>query len=226
MWSIHRDRRIYVHLPQVHRAALPAIGLGLVVVLGGLYPYWAHALGNLNCPSCEVLARQRFLDSRENVLTPAANSNVDQSWNVANLMHRSLTVPGNVLGNARDAGTSALGIASSGDLGGNAVSPIQFWQRTAQPQLPEGTQGWWNGQGELPGGFQRPWEFPKTDFDPSFKTSYYTTERGFYGAPDGLWQKTSWGLSPFVFTASPNLWPGFPPGLSMDSPLLQGPQWF
>jgi hypothetical protein len=180
-------------------------------VFGALFPVLAHALGTLNCASCEVLAAQRLMDSRENVLTPTAHENVDLGWNVASLMSGQA---------GRPVGISKAATGKVGMLGGSlasleskTASPIQFWQPMSRPQLPPGAQGWWDGQGELPGGFQRPWEFPKTSFDPAFMTSYYTTEKG----PILQGQGAPWGISPFVFTSSPNWW---------IPSTLQDPQWF
>lgn len=138
-----------------------------------------------NCPSCEIAAQQRLLDRHQNVLTPTANASVDLGWNIANIVNRPTIQP-----RAQYTGQD------------DSSSPISFWTSmtdyASQMKLPAGSKSWWNGQGELPGGFVRPWSFPKSNFDPSFITPYYTTSQG----PLNI-QTAPWNLSPFVQTQSP-----------------------
>lgn len=77
-----------------------------------------------------------------------------------------------------------LGINVAGLL--TRPAALQF----TQPALPAGTNKetqFWNGQGELPNAFVRPWDFPKTNFDPSFITDYYTTQQGPINSANAPW---------------------------------------
>src|SRR5947209_6228920 len=61
----------------------------------------------------------------------------------------------------------------------NSASPIQY---TLPPNTllskTSSDKPIWDGVGELPNAFVRPWEMPKTNFDPSFITPFYTEATG------------------------------------------------
>jgi hypothetical protein len=96
----------------------------------------------------------------------------------------------------RQAATSPL--SSATDPAGSALpsdlisvfaatdSPIQF---PTAPSLKNNSAPLWNGQGPLPGAWVDPWTFGKTDFDPSFKTSYWSEQSGPLNVPGAPWRQ-------------------------------------
>lgn len=112
---------------------------------------YSYAEMNKNCVSCELLERWKVMKPARSVLSEMSSDNLNSGWNVASIVNHPTWV--------------------------EKPSPLEFIGQGKIPELPSG-QAWWDGQGDLPNAFQRPWEFPKSNFDPSFITPYYSPVKG------------------------------------------------
>lgn len=60
----------------------------------------------------------------------------------------------------------------------------------------------WDGQGDLPNAFRRPWVLPESRFDPSFRTAYWSEATGFEdvaGAPWRMGVTSGYGAQIFAY---------------------------
>lgn len=143
------------------------------------WAYVANAGFNPNCVSCQLLERMKSTSPVRSVLTETSSENLNLGWNVANIVNRP----------------------SFSDQ----PSPLQFVGQGNVSELSSG-QKWWDGQGELINGFKRPWELPQTNYDPSFVTPYYTSQKGPIQGPWAPWSYSQGLLSyPYSYSVEPYL---------------------
>ncbi|OFZ19799.1 MAG: hypothetical protein A2X94_17150 [Bdellovibrionales bacterium GWB1_55_8] len=95
-----------------------------------------------------------------------------------------------VASSANSLGINVAAVLKSSGWGSQPTSPLQFTSPEAGPVAN------WNGTGELPGAFQRPWELaPNTNFDPSFRSSFWTPETGPIETP---WAPWNWSRQTWI----------------------------
>lgn len=134
-------------------------GVALLMV-SQIFLFAGFSQTNQNCASCALLERWKKLKPAHSVLSEVTSENLSLGWNAAAILNHPLAL--------------------------ERSSPLEFVGQGKVPELSSG-QSWWNGQGDLPNGFQRPWEFPKTNFDPSFITPYYNPQKGPMDVPWAPW---------------------------------------
>lgn len=89
-----------------------------------------------------------------------------------------------------------MGINVAGLL--NRPAPVQY----RLPQLSK--EKLWDGTGEIPNAFQRPWSMPATNFDPSFITPFYSEATGVLNTASAPWNQflpaniSEWMYGPIV----------------------------
>lgn len=106
------------------------------------------------------------MQDRMNVGQPMQIEDLSSALNVASVLQASGQVSRQSVG-----------------LGNERRSPIQY----GLPELLTAEETW-NGQGDLPGAFKRPWSFGPSHFDPSFVTPYYTEQTGPIDHPMAPWR--------------------------------------
>lgn len=93
-----------------------------------------------------------------------------------------------------------MGINVAGLL--SRPAPVQYTFPTLSPQ--NSKEKLWDGTGEIPNAFQRPWSMPATNFDPSFITPFYSDATGVLNTASAPWNQflpaniSEWMYGPIV----------------------------
>lgn len=120
--------------------------------------------GNQICVNCELMARTQQVGNTA-VTSGVQEMGVDIAaiLQKSNLIRFPSLAQAGVTENARASG------ASSAQAQASAQAPL------------------WDGSGPIPGAFKRGFEWAPTDFNPSFKTDFYTSEGGLVNTAAAPW---------------------------------------
>ena len=122
--------------------------------------------GNQICVNCELMARAQ--QAGNTAVTPGVQ---EAGIDVASILQRSNLIQ---FPSLAQAGVTGNALASG------ATPAEARAQASAQAPL-------WDGSSPIPGAFKRGFEWAPTDFNPSFKTDFYTSEGGLVNTAAAPW---------------------------------------
>ena len=122
--------------------------------------------GSQICVNCELMARNQQIGN--SAITPGVQ---EMGIDVGSILRKSELI--------RFPSLAQAGVASNA-LASGATTAQARAEASAQAPL-------WDGSGPIPGAFKRGFEWAPTDFNPSFKTDFYTSEAGVVNTAAAPW---------------------------------------